>query len=210
MHNFRLIEQNFLYSFSFIGCLPPAHTVAIIMYVIAVRNKVTRRWRTRMKCSNVYTAAAVTKLCYNVSAEYRIKGRGKSVVSEAVVPASVVRNVLKTDVDSMCRLAETKLLIGSSIAGTVGGWNAHAANVVAATFLATGQVRNIFVWRIGRTNGRKGGGGSNERKVSFVDESQLATFVSSFQSSNEKKRLMQTSIRDFKFVFAKQIGLSEL
>uniref|UniRef100_A0A914ZNA5 3-hydroxy-3-methylglutaryl coenzyme A reductase n=1 Tax=Parascaris univalens TaxID=6257 RepID=A0A914ZNA5_PARUN len=68
-----------------------------------------------------------------------IKGRGKSVVSEAVVRASVVHNVLKTDVDSMCRLAEAKLLIGSSIAGTVGGWNAHAANVVAAIFLATGQ-----------------------------------------------------------------------
>ncbi|VDM50483.1 unnamed protein product [Toxocara canis] len=68
-----------------------------------------------------------------------IKGRGKSVVSEAVLPASVVRNVLKTDVDSMCRLAESKLLIGSSMAGTIGGWNAHAANIVAAMFLATGQ-----------------------------------------------------------------------
>ncbi|VDK50369.1 unnamed protein product [Anisakis simplex] len=68
-----------------------------------------------------------------------IKGRGKSLVSEAVIPSAVVRNILKTDVDSMCRLAESKLLIGSSMAGTIGGWNAHAANIVAAIFIATGQ-----------------------------------------------------------------------
>ena len=77
---------------------------------------------------------------------FRIKGRGKSVVSEATIPASIVRGVLKTDVNSLCNLAQSKLLIGSSMAGTVGGWNAHAANVVAAIFLATGQVGFLFSW----------------------------------------------------------------
>jgi hydroxymethylglutaryl-CoA reductase (NADPH) len=33
----------------------------------------------------------------------------------------------------------TKNLIGSAMAGSIGGFNAHAANLVAATFLATGQ-----------------------------------------------------------------------
>lgn len=32
-----------------------------------------------------------------------------------------------------------KNLIGSAMAGSVGGFNAHAANIVAAVFLACGQ-----------------------------------------------------------------------
>ncbi|KAL3989620.1 Hydroxymethylglutaryl-coenzyme A reductase family protein [Acanthocheilonema viteae] len=68
-----------------------------------------------------------------------IKGRGKSVVAEVTIPATVVQTVLKTTVDALVQLGQAKLLIGSSMAGTVGGWNAHAANVVAAIFIATGQ-----------------------------------------------------------------------
>lgn len=70
----------------------------------------------------------------------RIKGRGKSMVAEATIPVTVVQTVLKTNVDALVRLGQAKLLIGSSMAGTIGGWNAHAANVVAAIFIATGQV----------------------------------------------------------------------
>jgi hydroxymethylglutaryl-CoA reductase (NADPH) len=68
-----------------------------------------------------------------------IDGRGKSVVAEAIIPAEVVKSVLKTDVDSMVELNVNKNLIGSAMAGSVGGFNAHAANIVAAVFLATGQ-----------------------------------------------------------------------
>ena len=32
-----------------------------------------------------------------------------------------------------------KNLVGSSIAGSIGGNNAHASNIVTAVFLATGQ-----------------------------------------------------------------------
>jgi len=32
-----------------------------------------------------------------------------------------------------------KNLVGSAVAGSMGGFNAHAANIVAAVFLATGQ-----------------------------------------------------------------------
>lgn len=71
---------------------------------------------------------------------FRIKGRGKSMIAEATIPAKVVQTVLKTSVDALVRLGQAKLLIGSSMAGTIGGWNAHAANVVAAIFIATGQV----------------------------------------------------------------------
>ena len=68
-----------------------------------------------------------------------IDGRGKSVVAEAIIPADVVRSVLKTDVDSMVELNVAKNLVGSAMAGSIGGFNAQAANIVAAIFLATGQ-----------------------------------------------------------------------
>lgn len=68
-----------------------------------------------------------------------IEGRGKSVVAEAIIPAEIVKSVLKTDVDTMVSLNVDKNLIGSAMAGSVGGFNAHAANIVAAVFLATGQ-----------------------------------------------------------------------
>jgi hydroxymethylglutaryl-CoA reductase (NADPH) len=68
-----------------------------------------------------------------------IDGRGKSVVAEAIIPGDVVRKLLKTDVDTMVDLNINKNLIGSAMAGALGGFNAHAANIVAAIFLATGQ-----------------------------------------------------------------------
>ncbi|KAH8817262.1 3-hydroxy-3-methylglutaryl-CoA reductase [Xylogone sp. PMI_703] len=68
-----------------------------------------------------------------------IDGRGKSVVAEAIIPADAVRSILKTDVDTMVELNVSKNLIGSAMAGAIGGFNAHAANIVAALFIATGQ-----------------------------------------------------------------------
>eukprot|EP00457_Paulinella_chromatophora_P006046 gb/GEZN01006064.1/.p1 GENE.gb/GEZN01006064.1/~~gb/GEZN01006064.1/.p1 ORF type:complete len:523 (-),score=83.11 gb/GEZN01006064.1/:81-1649(-) len=68
-----------------------------------------------------------------------INGRGKGVVCEAVLSGHVVTNVLKCTVDSLVQTNINKNLIGSSLAGSIGGNNAHAANVVAALFLATGQ-----------------------------------------------------------------------
>ncbi|KAK4065999.1 uncharacterized protein Triagg1_8308 [Trichoderma aggressivum f. europaeum] len=68
-----------------------------------------------------------------------IEGRGKSVVAEAIIPGEVVRSVLKTDVDSLVELNTSKNMIGSAMAGAMGGFNAHAANIVAAMYLATGQ-----------------------------------------------------------------------
>jgi hydroxymethylglutaryl-CoA reductase (NADPH) len=68
-----------------------------------------------------------------------IDGRGKGVVAEAIIPADVVRSVLKSEVNALIELNTAKNLIGSAMAGSIGGFNAHAANIVAAIFLATGQ-----------------------------------------------------------------------
>ncbi|KXN72343.1 hypothetical protein CONCODRAFT_77852 [Conidiobolus coronatus NRRL 28638] len=68
-----------------------------------------------------------------------IEGRGKSVVSEAVIKGSVVEKVLKTTVRAIVELNQTKNLVGSAMAGSVGGFNAHASNILTAIYLATGQ-----------------------------------------------------------------------
>ncbi|WPK26930.1 hypothetical protein PUMCH_004299 [Australozyma saopauloensis] len=68
-----------------------------------------------------------------------IEGRGKSVVAEATVPDEVVRKVLKSDVDALVEVNISKNLIGSAMAGSVGGFNAQAANLVTAVYLACGQ-----------------------------------------------------------------------
>ncbi len=68
-----------------------------------------------------------------------IDGRGKSVVAEAIIPGHVVRSVLKSDVNALVELNIAKNLIGSAMAGSIGGFNAHASNIITAIFLATGQ-----------------------------------------------------------------------
>ncbi|KAF9540282.1 3-hydroxy-3-methylglutaryl-coenzyme A (HMG-CoA) reductase isozyme [Mortierella hygrophila] len=68
-----------------------------------------------------------------------IEGRGKSVVAEAVIPGKIVENVLKTTVKAMVELNLSKNLIGSAMAGAMGGFNAQAANILTAVYLATGQ-----------------------------------------------------------------------
>ncbi|KAJ3284901.1 3-hydroxy-3-methylglutaryl-coenzyme A (HMG-CoA) reductase isozyme [Borealophlyctis nickersoniae] len=68
-----------------------------------------------------------------------IEGRGKSVVSEAVIPAKVVETVLKTTTQALVEVNIAKNLVGSAMAGSVGGFNAHSANILTAVYLATGQ-----------------------------------------------------------------------
>ncbi|CAL1192144.1 unnamed protein product [Candida parapsilosis] len=68
-----------------------------------------------------------------------LEGRGKSIVAEATIPADVVAKVLKSDVDALVELNISKNLVGSAMAGSVGGFNAHASNLVTAVYLACGQ-----------------------------------------------------------------------
>ncbi|XP_054799160.1 3-hydroxy-3-methylglutaryl-coenzyme A reductase 1-like [Prosopis cineraria] len=68
-----------------------------------------------------------------------IEGRGKSVVCEAIIKEEVVKKVLKTNVAALVELNMLKNLAGSAVAGALGGYNAHASNIVSAIFIATGQ-----------------------------------------------------------------------
>lgn len=67
------------------------------------------------------------------------EGRGASVIAEAIISGENVKNILKTNVEQMVELNTAKNLVGSAIAGSIGGYNAHAANIVTAIFLAAGQ-----------------------------------------------------------------------
>lgn len=68
-----------------------------------------------------------------------IEGRGKSVVAEATIPGDTVKSVLKCSVSDLVRLNLSKNMVGSAMAGSIGGFNAHAANILTAIFIATGQ-----------------------------------------------------------------------
>lgn len=68
-----------------------------------------------------------------------IKGRGKRVVCESRISEEVLRKLLKTDAKTLVQCNKLKNMAGSAMAGSIGGNNAHAANMVTAIFIATGQ-----------------------------------------------------------------------
>ena len=72
-----------------------------------------------------------------------IDGRGKSVVAEAIISHEILEQVLKTNVNRLVEVNQSKNLLGSIMAGSIGGFNAHAANVVAVSFIIIFIV-NIF------------------------------------------------------------------
>ncbi|AXR83150.1 hydroxymethylglutaryl-CoA reductase (NADPH) [Natrarchaeobaculum sulfurireducens] len=67
-----------------------------------------------------------------------VEGRGRSVTADVVIPGDLVEDRLHTTAEAIVEANTRKNLTGSAKAGAL-GFNAHAANVVAAAFLATGQ-----------------------------------------------------------------------
>ncbi len=65
-------------------------------------------------------------------------GRGYTVDASAVIDAKTLSSVLKTDADTLLQTFHAKIKLGSKIAGAL-GHNAHAANIISALYLATGQ-----------------------------------------------------------------------
>lgn len=90
------------------------------------------------------TGAAMVSVSGNMCSDKKpaainmIEGRGKSVVAEARIPREVVQKRLHTSSEAIAEINYRKNLVGSSLAGTLGA-NAHAANMVAALYIATGQ-----------------------------------------------------------------------
>jgi hydroxymethylglutaryl-CoA reductase (NADPH) len=68
-----------------------------------------------------------------------IEGRGKSVVVEAFLSPNTITEILHCTPNRLIDVHRSKCMVGSALSGSIGGNNAHAANIVAAIFLATGQ-----------------------------------------------------------------------
>ncbi len=66
------------------------------------------------------------------------KGRGYEVFATCTLQTATITEILKTTPEAMLATAKAKLELGSDIAGAIGR-NCHAANVIAALYLATGQ-----------------------------------------------------------------------
>jgi len=67
-----------------------------------------------------------------------IMGRGRSIVAGVALTHDQISSILKTDAKALFEVNYRKNLVGSARAGAM-GFNAHAANVVAAMFIACGQ-----------------------------------------------------------------------
>jgi hydroxymethylglutaryl-CoA reductase (NADPH) len=74
-----------------------------------------------------------------VSAINSLEGRGKHIISEVTIPREIVQKMLKTTPEKIVDLHIKKNLYGSIIAGSLQSANAHFANMLLATYLATGQ-----------------------------------------------------------------------
>jgi len=67
-----------------------------------------------------------------------ILGRGKTVSSDVFIGKEIIAEKLKTTPEKMAEVNYRKNLLGSARAGSI-GFNAHAANIAAAMFIACGQ-----------------------------------------------------------------------
>ncbi len=67
-----------------------------------------------------------------------VEGRGRTVAADVEIPRDVVESYLKTTPEAIAEANTRKNHVGSAKAGAL-GFNAHAANTIAAAFLATGQ-----------------------------------------------------------------------
>ncbi|VDL63469.1 unnamed protein product [Hymenolepis diminuta] len=111
-------------------------------------NMVSKGSERAIRCLNTYfPRMQLISLSGNMCSDKKpaainqVMGRGKSVLAEARIPGRVVAKILRTDAKQLSRLTQIKNGTGSAMAGSLGmaSANAHAANLVAAVFAATGQ-----------------------------------------------------------------------
>ncbi|RQD83301.1 MAG: hydroxymethylglutaryl-CoA reductase (NADPH) [Methanocalculus sp. MSAO_Arc2] len=67
-----------------------------------------------------------------------VEGRGKTVTAGVFLADDLCRKVFKCDSASLTEVNSRKNLVGSARAGAL-GFNAHAANIIAALYIACGQ-----------------------------------------------------------------------
>jgi hydroxymethylglutaryl-CoA reductase (NADPH) len=89
------------------------------------------------------------------------RGRGYEATASCTLQSATITEILKTTPEALLVAAHAKLDLGSSLAGAIGS-NCHAANIIAALYLATGQDAAHVVegsltdTTVERAQGRKG------------------------------------------------------
>ena len=107
-------------------------------------NMVTIATREAAELVEAETPASLVALSGNLCTDKKpaainaVEGRGRSVTADVTIPRESVEERFHTPPEAIEEANTRKNLIGSAKAGSL-GFNAHAANVVAAAFLATGQ-----------------------------------------------------------------------
>ncbi|MCP1661547.1 MAG: hydroxymethylglutaryl-CoA reductase (NADPH) [Methanocalculus sp. MSAO_Arc1] len=90
------------------------------------------------------TGARLVALSGNMCADKKpaainlVEGRGKTVTAGVFLADDLCRDVFKCDSASLAEVNCRKNLVGSARAGAL-GFNAHAANIIAALYIACGQ-----------------------------------------------------------------------
>ncbi|MFB6211634.1 MAG: hydroxymethylglutaryl-CoA reductase (NADPH) [Halobacteriales archaeon] len=107
-------------------------------------NMVTIATREAAEVVEAETPASLVALSGNLCTDKKpaainaIEGRGRTVTADVVIPHETVEEQLHTTPAAIAEINTRKNHVGSAKAGSL-GFNAQAANVVAAMFLATGQ-----------------------------------------------------------------------
>ncbi|KAK2961288.1 putative 3-hydroxy-3-methylglutaryl-coenzyme A reductase 1 [Blattamonas nauphoetae] len=73
-----------------------------------------------------------------------VKPSGFTVSSDVVIPAQLLQTVMHVSPQTFLSLNQKKNYLGSSLACTLGGNNAHASNALSALFLACGQDMSLI------------------------------------------------------------------
>ncbi|KAK1369426.1 3-hydroxy-3-methylglutaryl coenzyme A reductase [Heracleum sosnowskyi] len=104
-------------------------------------HEILERFEAYLRIAGQFTVRGIGNFCSDKkpAAVNWNEGRGKYVVCEATIIEDVVKKVLKTTVAALVELNMLKNLIGSAVAGALGGFNTHAANIVSTVFITTGQ-----------------------------------------------------------------------
>ncbi|KAK1360230.1 hypothetical protein POM88_044704 [Heracleum sosnowskyi] len=110
--------------------------------VLDMIHEILERFEAYLRIAGQFTVRGIGNFCSDKkpAAVNWNEGRGKSVVCEATITEDVVKKVLKTTVAALVELNMLKNLTGSAVAGALGGFNTHAANIVSTVFITTGQV----------------------------------------------------------------------
>jgi hydroxymethylglutaryl-CoA reductase (NADPH) len=111
---------------------------AMGMNMITIAAQEIGNWIAKHGNCELITIAANVDSDKKPSQRTHDKGRGYEVTATCSIGFSICSDVLKTTPEEMMKVYEAKLKRGSKIAGAI-GTNLHAANIIAALYIATGQ-----------------------------------------------------------------------